>query len=356
MESEQLASTVPLEIEKVDHGFIPVPGPTPSKMTYVPMFIRQKADYNFGETVTHEDYNAKFNIVAESLDHYAEVLFNLFNETDPEHAYHIPYLDNAIQDLADATNREVERLDERITTQVDRLDGRIDELREDIDTNTSNIEKIFETLDDHEGRLQGIVSGDIIVGRAARTQHLDGIDEQGPYRYYGTNKKGEKGFHDMPPAIYADFVGENEFVNPVDVDGIYYVPGSNSVAESMLTPELREKVNDKVTIYPQLGQLPQINGVTILGNMSYADLGIQPAGDYLTYIPSEYVVRNELNNYATVNALNGVNSTATSALNTANSVSNSLSSFQSTVRSTYNRIGVNYYVSNPIVGDLYIAV
>ena len=36
------------------------------------------------------------------------------------------------------------------------------------------------------------------------------------------------------------------------------------------------------TDYPELNDLPQINGVELVGNRSLAQLGIQPAGDYAT--------------------------------------------------------------------------
>lgn len=354
MDSEQRAGVIATEalVERQ-----PVPGPTPSKMTYVPMYIRQKADYNFGETVTHEDYNAKFNIVADSLDYYAKVLFNLFNETNPEHAYHIPYLDTAIQDLADATNREVERLDTKIDTEVTRLDGRIDTLQEEVDKNTSDIVEIFTTLQDHEDRLVGMVDGSIITGHSQYADNIWGIEKQGRYRYYGTDKDTNIGFHDMPPAIYAEDIGEHPLVNPVDVEGIYYIPGSNSVAESMLTPELRTKVNTKITKYPELTELPQINNVTLLGNKSLADLGIQPSGNYLTSIPSVYVQRSELDAYPTTSAMNSAISGAISGANgyTAGVESN-LNSYKGYVAGTYNRIGVNSRVANPIRGDMYVVV
>ena len=47
--------------------------------------------------------------------------------------------------------------------------------------------------------------------------------------------------------------------------------------------------------YTILTNKPQIGGVELTGNKSLSDLGIQPAGTYLTEIPAEYVTETELN-------------------------------------------------------------
>ena len=49
------------------------------------------------------------------------------------------------------------------------------------------------------------------------------------------------------------------------------------------------------TDYTALANKPQIGGVVLTGDKSLADLGIQPAGTYLTEIPAEYVTETELN-------------------------------------------------------------
>lgn len=49
------------------------------------------------------------------------------------------------------------------------------------------------------------------------------------------------------------------------------------------------------TDYNALANKPQIGGVVLTGDKSLADLGIQPAGTYLTEIPTEYVTETELN-------------------------------------------------------------
>lgn len=67
--------------------------------------------------------------------------------------------------------------------------------------------------------------------------------------------------------------------------------------------------------YAALTNKPQIGGVELTGNKSLSDLGIQPAGTYLTEIPAEYVTETELNSkgyltavpaeYVTETELNG---------------------------------------------------
>ncbi len=49
------------------------------------------------------------------------------------------------------------------------------------------------------------------------------------------------------------------------------------------------------TDYSELTNKPSINGVTLAGSKTLNDLGIQPKGDYLTSVPSEYVTETELN-------------------------------------------------------------
>lgn len=87
-----------------------------------------------------------------------------------------------------------------------------------------------------------------------------------------------------------------------------------------------------VSDYTLLSNKPQINGVTLLGNKSLADLGVQPAGDYVLpgdlalYQPAgDYPTRTEVQqgyqpkgDYATNTALDAVSAAASTALETAN--------------------------------------
>lgn len=56
-----------------------------------------------------------------------------------------------------------------------------------------------------------------------------------------------------------------------------------------------------VSDYNELTGQPSINNITLTGNKTLADLGIQPAGNYLTSVPEEYITSTELTalNYAT---------------------------------------------------------
>lgn len=47
--------------------------------------------------------------------------------------------------------------------------------------------------------------------------------------------------------------------------------------------------------YTELTNKPQINNIELTGNKTLSDLGIQPAGTYLTEVPAEYVTETELN-------------------------------------------------------------
>ena len=57
---------------------------------------------------------------------------------------------------------------------------------------------------------------------------------------------------------------------------------------------------------PDITNHPSINNVELTGNKTLEDLGIQPKGNYLTEIPSDYITETELNekNFATVTQLN----------------------------------------------------
>lgn len=61
-------------------------------------------------------------------------------------------------------------------------------------------------------------------------------------------------------------------------------------------------VNDSMTDYNLLLNKPSINGVALTGDKTAAELGLQPAGAYITKVPDEYITENELKakGYATV--------------------------------------------------------
>lgn len=62
-------------------------------------------------------------------------------------------------------------------------------------------------------------------------------------------------------------------------------------------------VNDSMSDYNLLLNKPSINGVALTGDKTAAELGLQPAGEYITKVPDEYITENELKamGYATTN-------------------------------------------------------
>ena len=64
----------------------------------------------------------------------------------------------------------------------------------------------------------------------------------------------------------------------------------NDVQEMALKKDIPEATTD----YNELENLPSIGGVTIKGNKTLEDYGIQPKGDYLTGVPEGYVTDDEL--------------------------------------------------------------
>lgn len=57
---------------------------------------------------------------------------------------------------------------------------------------------------------------------------------------------------------------------------------------------LKKDIPDGTTDYEELENLPSIGGVTVKGNKTLEDYGIQPEGEYLTEVPEGYVTDKEL--------------------------------------------------------------
>lgn len=57
---------------------------------------------------------------------------------------------------------------------------------------------------------------------------------------------------------------------------------------------LKKDIPDGTTDYEELENLPSIGGVTVKGNKTLEDYGIQPEGDYLTEVPEGYVTDKEM--------------------------------------------------------------
>lgn len=253
-------------------------------LTYVPKFVRQTSDLGYGDIVTHENYNEKLNLLIQQGDYNTEVLRQLLTpEYDPDRTYHIYYLDKALEN-------EAERVDQNLQAAVDTLNGRIDGLddrfvadEENIATNTRNIEintgniaTNILNIATNAANILKILDGTTPVAKA---NAITGIENAGARKYYGTDRTSTAGFHDMPAAIFA----EGTEAQPALVNGIIFTPAPDSVEEAMLTSEVRTKLNrTNITDYALLDNLPKINNIELKGNKSLADLGIQPAGSYIS--------------------------------------------------------------------------
>jgi len=307
-------------------------------MLYIPKFINQSSDLNFGETVTHENYNEKVNLNIEANDYQSMVLDLLLNEADPTLTYHVPYLDNII----DANNELYE--------------GRMDNLQDQIDTYDSRIETAEDKADLANDTIAAIIAGTTKAGASVQADKVAGVDEAGKYQYYGTGLNGNVGFHPVPKTIWAEPMGA------VTVDGVYFIPGLESVQEVHLSPELQEKLNREfIAYYDELQGLPSINEVELTGNKTLSDLGIQPVGNYLTSVPEEYVQRSELAVFDTITSVDTKITTERNARvdaisNLASTVNTNDTSVRSWATSRFNRCGVNAAPSNPIVGDMWVTV
>lgn len=307
-------------------------------MLYIPKFINQSSDLNFGETVTHENYNEKVNLNIEANDYQSMVLDLLLNEADPTLTYHIPYLDNII----DANHALYE--------------GRMDNLQDQIDTYDNRIEIAEDKADLANETMAAIIAGTTKAGASVQADKVAGVDGAGKYQYYGTGLNGNVGFHPVPETIWAEPMGA------VTVDGVYFIPGLESVQEVHLSPELQEKLNREfIAYYDELQGLPSINEVELTGNKTLSDLGIQPVGNYLTSVPTEYVQRPELAVFDTITSVDAKitterNARVDSISNLASTVNTNDTSVRSWATSRFNRCGVNAAPSNPIVGDMWVTV
>lgn len=304
-------------------------------MLYIPKYVRQESDLEYGEKVTHENYNEKLNLNTTQGDYNTEVLNALFNNEDIESTYHIPYLDNAL------------------TAQSDRI--------ESVEQSQSGLEHSFELLDNRVDNIgvhvAHIITGVKTVGHARTAERLKGDATAGPSKYYGTNDQGRAGFYPLPEFIYAE-----EMSSIAGVDGLYYVPMLNSVAENMLTEEVRTKLNNVgITDYDLLENRPQINSVTLTGNVALADLGIQAVGDYVTTTD----LTTTLGDYYTATATDTAIGTATTDMATQTWVTNQLADYATTasvsaIATTANNAAVvqvgSSFVGTPKDGDLLISL
>lgn len=237
------------------------PSWTPTTKEYAQIQMTERADYNFGETLTHEAYNYWINKLGEYDRYNNQVLENLFNETNEGRVYRIPYIDNRLQEL------------ERFTTDT-----------------WNDLQIAEDDIDALETLTQKMINGTQQVGYAKQADKVVGIDTCGKLHYYGTDKDNAPGFHAFPPMVYTERIDQAKSVN---VDGIFYTASLNSISEDMLTPELRNKINARSIA---LEDAP----VTMAAPIA-APVAAIPSIDtskFLTELPSDLVHEEELMMFA----------------------------------------------------------
>ena len=290
------------------------------ELVYVPRYVKQVANYEYGDTLTHEAYNQLLNVNSTQGDYNTEVLDTLFNKEDS--TYKIKYVDKKFTEL----------------------DETISGITESIGNITTVLDDVGEALDVIDDSLANIVDGTTVVGHAAVADNLYGLVESGPNKYYGTDASSNTGFFDVPEIIYCEDIS-----SAVDFSGITITPAPNSVAESMLTPEVQTKLNRQagVTDYDYLTSRPKINGVLLTGDVSIADLGIQQAGDFVTNTS----LNNTLTNYVT-NA--GLNTTLGDYVTNA-SLTTTLSDYSTNANANSKAVvQIGSFSGTPKAGDMYV--
>ena len=309
--------------------------PISTGIHFVPRYVRQVSDMEYGSVVSHENYNEKLNLNSSQGDYNTEILKLLFGETDPTQTVHIPYLDKIITD------------------EVTRLDAADVALQEQIDDHDIAIAEIREDMDGFNQDILNIINGVTKVGKAIQADKITGVENAGRHRYYGTDYDNNIGFHEVPDSLYArEFQDAHEYVTE-----LIFTPAENSVQESMLTADVRAKLNRaSITDYDQLTSRPKINNVILTGNKSLSDLGIQPVGNYLTSVPDTYALKTYVDS-AVSPKMNTSTANSTFATITAlNSLSTTVNNNNTNIINNYARVGINSPVANPRNGDLYVTV
>lgn len=306
----------------------------PEGLTYTPRYVKQESDLGHGDVVSHENYNEKLNLNTTQGDYNTGVLELLLSNSDPTKVHHVPYLDKLIKD------------------NVDRIDAELGEVNDRIDDAFTEISNTNNDLSELSKKVTNIINGTTAIGKAEYANKITGIDTAPKHHYYGTSYSGAIGFHEMPDSIYAKPIAEDD----VSIDGIYYIPKENSVAESMLTEEVREKLNRQaITDYNELTGKPQINSVELTGNKTLEELGIQPKGDYLTSIPDEYTTTEEvdalLDNYK-VTDIDPVYAKITAL----NAVDQKVEENKTYAEGRYARVCINTFDGTPKKGDILVTL
>lgn len=312
-----------IKLDRDEHGFI-----------YVPRFVKQVSDMEYGSIVSHENYNEKLNLNSTQGDYNTEVLRILFTERNADKAFHIPYIDAKIAEDAVAIETTLKSFDETINA----LDEAVSGQNEAIEIVNNTVKKI--------------INGEYIVDHAIVADKISGVDTAGINKYYGTNSTGSAGYHDMPPAIFTgDSVGGTEILDP------YYTPAADSVTEGMLTEEVRTKLNrQSISAYTELTDKPKINNIVLEGNLSLSTLGIQPAGNYLTAVPDVYVTENELTTALSPYIKSSEAETTYATKSSVTTLTNTVNDNAALANKTYARCCVGTFEGTPKKGDLLVVL
>lgn len=295
--------------------------------------ILPKTDYKDGQVLYGSDLNASNEVIKAGVDdNYTLILKIQDNMVDKD------YIDKALINKVDKTVFE-EALSKKVDSTV--FEETVKELSNKFDNDY--VTKI--DFDLVKNDVDGIKSGTVKVENAINADNITGINEASTHSYYGTDYDGNKGFFKVPDGIFAEDMSDT---GAVSVDGIYYIPHDNSISEEKLTEEVRTKLNETtVTNYNQLSNKPSINGISLEGNKTLDDLGIQPKGTYLTSIPDTYVQTDDLSDYAKTTDVN----------NSLGTITENLETFKSNVRETYAVIQIgDSFVGTPKTGDMLITL
>ena len=295
--------------------------------------ILPKTDYRDGDILYGSDLNASNATIKAGVDDNYDLIMGLTRDK----------VDNDTFNEALALKADTTYVDNELAGKVNTstYTQKINEIETNLQENYVN-NTVFNPV---KNDVTGLKNGTVKAGASTTADHLSGVTAAGIHKYYGTDYSGNEGFFQVPDSIFAEDVAST---SAISVDGIYYEPHDNSVSEIKLTSEVRTKLNRaSVTDYDQLTNRPSINDVTLTGNKTSADLGLQPAGNYLTEVPSEYVQRTELLPYAKTLYVN----------NQVQSLQASINGVSSQAAQTYAIVQVgSTFSGTPKTGDILITL
>lgn len=305
---------------------------------YIPKYVRQESDIQYGDLVTHENYNEKLNLLITQGDYNTKILDDLFNNTDPEKGVKVPYLEADIKLFKEIYNEKVLHIEE------------------DVKNITDKIEVLDIDIESNKTKIEDITQGRTVVSHANVADVLSGAFTAGSNKYYGTDIQGNVGFIELPEFIYA----EDTHKDSVTVDGISILPQLNSVSEAMFTEEVRNKLNrTNLTDYEYLDNLPLINGVLLKGDVSLESLGIQRAGDFVTTMDLKTTIDNYTplttfnNTIADINERVILKEYLDEKLTEYTTTADLIKNYVNKTNSVVVQIG-NEFIGEPKVGDILI--